>query len=130
MLAFSQTCVSKIFQIVHDCNLAWGLPIHDLFDVFDHICCFSQFMSSVVLMFYSCYRHSKDHAQYAFPGYIWIGSLQRNFFLFVQWNSCLVNNNNNNTYIFYRAIPRWASSVCLFTYMHLIYTIYILIKLC
>ena len=32
---------------------------------------------------------------------------------------------NNNTYIFYSSIPRWASSVCLLTYMYIIYTIYI-----
>jgi len=32
-------------------------------------------------------------------------------------------NNNNNTYIFYSAIPRWASSTRLFTYMYIIYYI-------
>ena len=33
--------------------------------------------------------------------------------------------NNNNTYIFYSAIPCWASSTHLFMYMYIIYTIYI-----
>ena len=35
------------------------------------------------------------------------------------------HNTTNNTYIFYSAIPRWASSTRLFTYMYIIYTIYI-----
>ena len=35
---------------------------------------------------------------------------------------CVPWRNNNNTYLFYSAIPRWASSPHLFTYMHIIYT--------
>ena len=35
---------------------------------------------------------------------------------------CVPWRNNNNTYLFYSAIPRWASSPYLFTYMHIIYT--------
>ena len=37
---------------------------------------------------------------------------------------CYLAYNNNNTYIFYRAIPSWVSSAGLFTYMYVIYTDY------
>lgn len=30
-------CVGEVFQTSHDYNLAWGLPIDNKFDDFDHV---------------------------------------------------------------------------------------------
>ena len=67
---------SKIFQMLHDYNLALGLNFQSRFDDFDsvsrsQVCqkyklqiVLFRFLSTVFLMLYGCYIHEKDHVQY------------------------------------------------------------------